>query len=119
MAPSARLLVRSSPFRANANSLATNLLDPTYVDADPQRVIAAAENDTAQRAHVRVVTAPAKRDVAIGSEQVVGGIDVDPFQSRHVYGKPGVRGVGADQALDARRRHGFQVPADVACGDAQ
>ena len=88
------------PFRANANSLATNLLDPTDVDADPQRVIAAAENDTAQRAHVRVVTAPAKRDVGVSSVDNFAG---RPGAEQHDHGYHSISKQNQNQSSDEFR----------------
>ena len=73
---------------------------------DLQRVVAAAEQDAAQRADVAVVAAPGERHVALGRQHVVGGIEIDPSEPRTPDREPGVRRVGADQPRLAGRRVG-------------
>ena len=90
-----------------------------YADADLERVLRAAEDDAAQRAHVAVVAAPGEvtcRDRGITS--LVGSRSTQPMRGT-VDREPGVRRVGADQPRLAGRRIGQQVAAHVAGGQAE
>src|SRR5262245_22932249 len=114
-----RRLVRTGGYRRLPKAFSLLLSDPHHVHADLQRVLAAAENDAANRADIAVVAAPPKRDVAGRRQHVVGGIDVDPAAPGTVHGEPGVRGVGADAARLPWRRNSLEVAADVERGQAE
>ena len=69
----------------------------------------------------RVVAAPGDGDVAVVGPLVVGRVDGQPLarpgaRTGQPDRDPGVRGVGADDPLLARRRLGREVAADVARG---
>src|SRR2546425_11136546 len=80
-------------------------------DAHLELLLAAAENHAARRRDIAEVAAPGERDVTVVHQAVVGRIDVDPADGRAPYRDPRVRGVGADQARSAGRRHGKEIAA--------
>src|SRR5512134_1162513 len=82
-------------------------------------MLAAAENGAADRADIVVVTAPGECHVLDRYDEIVGRVDVYPSLARRPHGKPGVRGVGADELLPARRRPGVKIPADIARRQSQ
>src|SRR5262249_43262286 len=59
-----------------------DIVDASHIDAHGERVIAAAEDDSANRADVAVVAAPAERDVRVDRQQVVRRIDIKPTEAR-------------------------------------
>src|SRR5258708_31307296 len=82
-----------------------------HADADVKRVITAAEHDATQRADVAVVAAPGEREMALGWQDVVGGIEIHPAQRWTPDREPGVRRISPDEPRLSRRRLGQEIPA--------
>jgi hypothetical protein len=83
------------------------------VDAHRDGMLTAAEDHALDRTDVVIVAAPGQGDMLVLSDQVVGGVDVDPARSGTEDRQPGVRHVDAHQSILTRGRRRQQVPADV------
>src|SRR5258708_19221972 len=90
-----------------------------HADADMQRVIAAAEDDAAERADIAVITPPGERYMAMGRQDVVGRIQIYPAQPWTPDREPSMRGIGTHEQRLSGRRLGQEVAADVACGEPE
>src|SRR5215217_7300325 len=76
-------------------------------------MIAASEDEPAQRAYIAVIATPCQRDVALFRGHVIRWVDVQPPCAGTIHGYPGVRRIGSDQARPSRRGVGSQVSADI------
>src|SRR5215211_2530565 len=110
---------RAAGPRATSQPGARRLPAADDIDRDSRPLLAAAENDAANRADVGVIAAPCQGDVAIDGHAVVGRVGVDPAEARYVQRDPRVRGVDADEAWLVRRRRGLDIAAHVACRQAE
>ncbi len=90
-----------------------------HIDAHPDRVPSTTQDHPLERADVVVVATPRQRDMLVLSDQVIGGVDVDPTESRTEDGYPGVRHVGTHQARLACSGGRQQIAADVPRGQPQ
>src|SRR6185503_3242800 len=90
----------AQPACACCQAAATTIAGPTerrgaslggrgHADADVKRVVAAApEHDATQRADVAVIAAPREREMTLGWQDVVGGIEIHPAQTWTPDGEP-------------------------------
>lgn len=85
------------------------------VDRDVHTVLAAANKNALNWADIAVIAAPGQRDVRVGGDQIVGGVDVQPIAVGTVDRQPGMRGIGPAEPLATWRRSGQQIATDIAC----
>ena len=64
------------------------------VNPDINRMIAAPQNNAANRADVAIIAAPRQRDVALGRHHIIGWIYIQPARARAKDRDPGVRRIG-------------------------
>jgi hypothetical protein len=112
--PNAEFAFSADSFRPSAQ-----LAGDFDIDADGDRVAAAAEDHSLERANVVVVAAPRQGDVTLLADHVVGGVDVNPTWSGAEDRQPGVRHVHAAEAILAFGRVGQEIAADVAGREPQ
>ncbi len=89
------------------------------VDAHRDRVPSSPQDHTLDRAHVVIVAAPSQCDMSLLTDQIIGGVDVDPARARTEYRQPRVRHVGANESLLALGWGRQEIAADVAGGEPQ
>src|ERR1700685_24971 len=70
-------------------------------------------------ADVAIIAPPCDRDVTVGGNAIVCGVEIDPSGSRTPRRAPCMRGIGAYQTRLACRRQGPQITADIAGGESQ
>ena len=90
-----------------------------HVDRDLEGVIAAPEDQTAQRTHIAVVAAPGQRDVIARRHDIVCGVHIYPADPGAISRNPGVRNVRAGKPRAAGRRIRSKIAADVARGQLE
>ena len=85
-----------------------------HIDPNLQRMRASAEDQAPQRTHIAIIAAPRERNVSIRRDDVVGGVHIDPADSRAIGRNPRMRSIGADESGLAGRRVGAQIATHVA-----
>src|SRR5258708_12064760 len=81
-----------------------------HADADMQRVIAAAEDDAAERADIAVITPPGERYMAMGRQDVVGRIQIYPAQPWTPDREPSMTGIATHEPRPSGTRPGPELP---------
>src|SRR6516162_7958140 len=87
------------------------LFEWLHVDFNFDSLAAASEADALYGRNIGVVAPPGQSDVAVGDDQIVGGIKADPSVSRKENRNPGVRSLSTLHF--GSRAH---ISADVARG---
>jgi hypothetical protein len=83
------------------------------IHADRDGMLSASQDHALDRTDVVVVTAPGQGDMPVVTQQVVGGVDVDPARTGAEDRQPGMRHISSYQAILTRGRSREQVAADV------
>ena len=73
----------------------------------------AAKDQSAKWGHVAVIPTPCERYMAIRGNDIIGGVYVEPANSRAVSRYPGMRSIGAYKPRSPRRRIGSKISADI------
>ena len=89
-----------------------------HIHRNFQRVLAAAENDPTNRADIAVITAPRNRDMTVGRQYIIGGVNINPTCARAKKGNPGMGSIRAGEARFARRRIGFEIATHITGGNS-
>src|SRR5580704_5335613 len=92
---------------------ASSGLDRFQVNGDFKRMNSASENQAVQWTHIAEVPAPCECYMSVGGNHVVGGVHVEPAESRTIRRHPRVGGVRADKPRLSGRRVGAKISADI------
>src|SRR4051812_16767731 len=91
---SPRMICRSTMARWS-RSFERSKLDASHVHRNADGVLAAAQDDAFQGARVAEIATPGERDVLVGRDDAIGGIEIDEAEIRTVHTNPRVGSVAA------------------------